>query len=311
MKRVHCMREVFWYMSGERTSVYLTAELAASVEASGAPLTELVRRGLAAAPEPAAADVPAADRPVTLPVGERAFSWLEKNWQVLTLCGGCLFAGFLLGLLIFGSPWHLPPKWGDIPTWITGIATAALLFGAIITAIYAIRAFREQSKEVADQAAMLNVQSDQLAEQRKINKKQTKVLKLQVTELRESIDERKREADQRHRAQATRVFLSLTTTRSTRPASTSSTLASSPYTTPRSIGAIADFSALPSVARTWARYCPVTGPLLNCDTRTKTRPSPFRTSLIRASPRPSPIRTKASPQNSYSATPPAQCGRGG
>ena len=37
MKRVHCMREVFWYMSGERTSVYLTAELAASVEASAVP----------------------------------------------------------------------------------------------------------------------------------------------------------------------------------------------------------------------------------------------------------------------------------
>ena len=169
MKRVHCMREVFWYMSGERTSVYLTAELAASVEASGAPLTELVRRGLAAAPEPAAADVPAADRPVTLPVGERVFSWL-KNWRVLTLCGGCLFAGFLLGMLIFGSPWHLPPAWGDIPTWITAIATVGLLIGAIITAIYAIKAFGKQSEEVADQAAMLNVQSDQLNDQRTINR---------------------------------------------------------------------------------------------------------------------------------------------
>ena len=51
-------------------------------------------------------------------------------------------------MLIFGSPWHLPPAWGDIPTWITAIATVGLLIGAIITAIYAIRAFREQSREV-------------------------------------------------------------------------------------------------------------------------------------------------------------------
>ena len=39
-------------------------------------------------------------------------------------------------MLIFGSPWHLPPAWGDIPTWIAGIATAGLLAGAIVTAIY-------------------------------------------------------------------------------------------------------------------------------------------------------------------------------
>ena len=68
---------------------------------------------------------------------KRDFSWL-KNWRVLTLCGGCLFAGFLVGMLIFGSPWHLPPAWGDISTWIT--ATAGLLVGAIITAIYAAKA---------------------------------------------------------------------------------------------------------------------------------------------------------------------------
>ena len=63
-------------------------------------------------------------------------SWL-KNWRVLTLWGGGIVAGFLLGMLIFGSPWHLPPAWGDIPTWITGIATAGLLTGVIITPIQA------------------------------------------------------------------------------------------------------------------------------------------------------------------------------
>lgn len=75
-------------------------------------------------------------------------SWL-RNWRVLTVCGGCIFAGFLLGMLIFGSPWHLPPAWGDIPTWITALATAGLFIGAIITASYAIKAFGKQAEEVA------------------------------------------------------------------------------------------------------------------------------------------------------------------
>jgi NADH:ubiquinone oxidoreductase subunit 5 (subunit L)/multisubunit Na+/H+ antiporter MnhA subunit len=96
-------------------------------------------------------------------------SWL-RDGRVLTLCGGTLFAGFLLGMLIFGSPWHLPPAWGDIPTWITAVATIGLLIGAIVTARYAIKAFRAQS--------------DQLAEQRELNKEQTRVLRLQARELR-------------------------------------------------------------------------------------------------------------------------------
>jgi NADH:ubiquinone oxidoreductase subunit 5 (subunit L)/multisubunit Na+/H+ antiporter MnhA subunit len=75
-------------------------------------------------------------------------SWLTDS-RVLTVCGGCVFAGFLAGLLIFGWPWHLPPAWGDIPTWIEALATVGLLIGAIITVRYAIKAFREQAKEVA------------------------------------------------------------------------------------------------------------------------------------------------------------------
>lgn len=137
---------------------------------------------------------------------KRDFSWL-KNWQIPTLCGGCLFVGFLVGMLIFGAPWHLPPAWGDIPTWITAIATVGLLVGAIVTAIYAIRAFREQSREVRDQAEMLRIQSEQLAEQRTINAQQTKVLELQATELQESLDQRQREARERRSAQASQVFL--------------------------------------------------------------------------------------------------------
>jgi hypothetical protein len=128
---------------------------------------------------------------------KRDFPWL-KNWQVLVLCGGFLFGGFLVGMLIFGSPWHLPPAWGDIPTWITAIATAGLLAGAAVTAIYAIRAFREQSKAVHDQAAMLRLQSEQLDEQRKINE-------LQVEDLRESLKERTRLRQDAEREQADKV----------------------------------------------------------------------------------------------------------
>lgn len=40
--------ERVWYMPGERTSVFLAADLAAAVKASGVLLAGLVRRGLAA-----------------------------------------------------------------------------------------------------------------------------------------------------------------------------------------------------------------------------------------------------------------------
>ena len=94
---------------------------------------------------------------------KRVLSWLKRNWLTLILCGGCASAGFLLGLLIFGKPWHLPPAWGDIPTWITGIATAGLLVGAIITAVYAVKTFRGQ----AEQIAILRKENDRQADERR------------------------------------------------------------------------------------------------------------------------------------------------
>jgi len=81
----------------------------------------------------------------------------------------------------------------DLSGEITAIATAVLALFAIVTAIYAIRAFRTQS--------------DELAEQRAINQKQTEVLELQATELRESLNERKHEAAGRRRAQAEAIFI--------------------------------------------------------------------------------------------------------
>jgi hypothetical protein len=94
---------------------------------------------------------------------KRDFSWL-KNWRVLTLSSGCLLAGFLAGMLIFGSQWHLPAAWGDIPTWISAIASVGLFIGAVITAIYAARALGKQSQEVG---ALLKENKRQARERRR------------------------------------------------------------------------------------------------------------------------------------------------
>jgi uncharacterized membrane protein YhiD involved in acid resistance len=105
-----------------------------------------------------------------------------------------------------------PPAGGsiwatDVPGWITAAGTALLAIFAILTTIYAVRAFRRQSQEVSAQASMLQVQSEQLSEQRKINAEQTKVLGLQATELRESLESRELDRAERRRAQASRVFI--------------------------------------------------------------------------------------------------------
>ncbi len=92
-----------------------------------------------------------------------------------------------------------------LATQISAIATAVLAVFAILTTIYAVRAFRKQSQEVSDQASMLQVQSEQLAEQRKVNAEQIGVLALQAAELRESLEQRQRDADEQRRSQATRV----------------------------------------------------------------------------------------------------------
>jgi hypothetical protein len=112
--------------------------------------------------------------------------------------------------------------------WITAIATGLLAIFAVVTAVFAIKAFGKQSEEVnaiekqvqdqetlvSQQADVLKVQSGQLElqqqqlhEQRALNAKQTEVLELQARELSESLDERKRETGVRRRAQATRVFI--------------------------------------------------------------------------------------------------------
>lgn len=68
----------------------------------------------------------------------------------------CYLAALALGSHVspHTSKTPAPPAGGsiwatDVPGWITAIATAGLLAGAIITAIYAAKAFGKQSREVA------------------------------------------------------------------------------------------------------------------------------------------------------------------
>jgi malate synthase len=109
--------------------------------------------------------------------------------------------------------------WLNILDWtaITAIATVVLALGAVITSIFAIRAFGKQSaelgvlqKQAKDQADQLSIQREQAADQRKVNEKQVTVLELQARELAESLDERKRQAEEQRRAQAESVDLTWT-----------------------------------------------------------------------------------------------------
>lgn len=93
---------------------------------------------------------------------------------------------------------------------LTAVPTVILAVFAIVTAWYARKAFREQSKEVRDQAEILRIQSEQLAEDRKVNAEQIRVLKLQAEELRQVSADRDRDATETRRTQAVQVYMSHT-----------------------------------------------------------------------------------------------------
>lgn len=88
---------------------------------------------------------------------------------------------------------------------LTAVANVVLAVFAIATAVLAGLAFRKQAREVSDQAAMLDLQRRQLAEQEKTSAKQGEVLELQAKELSASLEERIREAEGKRRAQAAQV----------------------------------------------------------------------------------------------------------
>jgi hypothetical protein len=90
---------------------------------------------------------------------------------------------------------------------LTAVATLALAVLALATAIVAFLAWQKQSGEVRDQAKMLQVQSDRLAEDRKVNAEQIRVLSLQADELQLAAAHREREALEQRQAQAVRVYI--------------------------------------------------------------------------------------------------------
>jgi hypothetical protein len=90
---------------------------------------------------------------------------------------------------------------------LTALANVVLAVFAIVTAVLAGLAFLKQSREVSDQAEMLDLQRRQLDAQREDSVRQMEVLKLQAVDLRESLEERRREAGERRKEQAAHAFL--------------------------------------------------------------------------------------------------------
>ena len=78
-------------------------------------------------------------------------------------------------------------------TILTAIATLALAVFALTTAIFALLAWLGQRNEVRDQAEMLRLQGEQLAEDRKVNAEQIRVLGLQAEELKRVAEDRQRD----------------------------------------------------------------------------------------------------------------------
>jgi hypothetical protein len=75
---------------------------------------------------------------------------------------------------------------------LTAAASLALAVFAFLTAWLAFLAWSKQSKEVSDQAAMLELQRQQLETQQEESAKQARVLELQAADLRESLENRRR-----------------------------------------------------------------------------------------------------------------------
>jgi hypothetical protein len=105
-----------------------------------------------------------------------------------------IIAAFAAGGIYYRHRWD----WGDVPTWLLAV-------GAVVTTVYAIRAFRMQANEVSKLA-------QDRKDQQALSRQQVDVLQLQAQELRAAIRQRERGSN-RHvepapepDAQARRVY---------------------------------------------------------------------------------------------------------
>ena len=88
--------------------------------------------------------------------------------------------------------------WGDVPTWLL-VLVSLLALGA------AALAYEKQSQEVHGHAEQLRLESEQLADQKRVNNEQVRLMALQEQELRAAQDERERQDVERREAQAHQV----------------------------------------------------------------------------------------------------------
>ncbi len=88
--------------------------------------------------------------------------------------------------------------WGDVPTWLL-VLVGLLALGA------AVLAYDKQSQEVHGHAEQLRLESEQLADQKRVNNEQVRLMALQEQELRAAQDERERQDTERREAQAHQV----------------------------------------------------------------------------------------------------------
>jgi hypothetical protein len=131
---------------------------------------------------------------------ERDFSWV-RNWRVIVLAVVCGVAGFVIAMLLFGAPWHLPPNWGDIPTWFLVVLATAGGWFTLSQLVVQQQALKDQRKAFADQ---LGVQRQQLEDQNTAFEKQLAVQQQQLDDQRKAFQ---RDFDDRRKAQAKLVFL--------------------------------------------------------------------------------------------------------
>jgi hypothetical protein len=118
-----------------------------------------------------------------------------------------------------GHPVHISAgtDWSvSVPAWITALATIGLLVGAIVTAVYAKKAFEKQAAQLRDQQEINNklrrvadLQLEDLKASLEERKQSRDVADLQFADLQGSLDERQRDRVDRRRAQAASVFIAV------------------------------------------------------------------------------------------------------